>query len=95
MFSVHSYPDDTEPYPGCDGKSLSYQSHMVFRVGCLFNSTFSIYNSAQLNNTMFNKPQFANAVEGSSYGLTSYHVSKCSQRVMQKPHSAHHFQATN
>jgi len=34
-------------------------------------TTFSIYDYTQLNDTMFNKQQVANDVEGSSYGLTS------------------------
>jgi len=43
--------------------------------------TFSIYYT-QLNDTMFNKQHVANDVAGSSYGLTSYHINICLQRVM-------------
>jgi hypothetical protein len=82
-FSVHSYPDDTQPYTGCHGQSLSDQTHTVLRLGCLLNNTSSTYDYTQLNDTTFNKQQVANDVEGSSYSLTSYHISICLQRVMQ------------
>jgi hypothetical protein len=83
MFSVHSYPDDTGPYTSCHSQCLSDQTHIIHRLGCLLNNTFSIYDYTQLNDIMFNKQQVANDVEGSSYGLTSYHISICLQSVMQ------------
>lgn len=64
MFSVHSYPDDTGPHPGCHRQSLSDHSHIVIRAGCLLNNTLSIYDYTQLNYAMFNKQQVANDVEG-------------------------------
>jgi len=53
IFSVHSYPDDTGPYTSCYSQSLSDQTHIVLRLGCLLNNTFSIYDYTQLNDTMF------------------------------------------